>query len=64
MAPESTVLSQSAVSEGGEIFPALLVHLMRQYTEVYGLAVDTAWVHELRELLLREREGLTAVPIA
>ena len=32
VAPESMVLSQSVVAEGGELFLALLAHLRRRYT--------------------------------
>ena len=34
VAPASTVLVPSTIAEGGDLFPALLVHLRRQYPEV------------------------------
>ena len=37
VAPAYTVLVQSAVAEGGDLFPALLYHIRRRYPEVYGL---------------------------
>ena len=49
VAPASTFFVQSAVAEGGKMFLVLLAHLMRQYPGVYGLAVDTARVHECGE---------------
>ena len=36
----STVLSQSAIEEGGELFPVILQRLHRLYTELYHLAVS------------------------
>ena len=36
VAPASTVLTQSTVVEGDELFPALLAHLRRRYPEFYG----------------------------
>ena len=48
VAHASRVLVLSAVAEGGDLFGALLAHLRRQYPEVYGLGVDTAWAHERR----------------
>ena len=62
VAPASTVLAHSAVGEGDKLFPELIVNLRRQYTEVYGLAVDTDWSPEHRELLIREGEGLSGGP--
>ena len=59
MAPEFTILVQYAVGKGDDLFPALLAHLRRQYPEMYGLSVDTAWAHERRELILREGEVLS-----
>ena len=59
VAPASTFLVQSTVAERDELFPALLLHLRRQYPEVYGLGVDTAWAHERRELIIGEGEGLS-----
>ena len=46
VAPASMVLSQSAVAEGDELFPALLAHLTRLYPEVYGPEVATGWMPE------------------
>ena len=54
VAPVSTVLVQSAVAEGGNLFPELLSHLRRQYPEVYVFGVDTAWAYNYRELILGE----------
>ena len=59
VAPASTVLVQSAVAEGDELFPALLVHLRRIYLEVYGSAVGTSWAPERREIHIGEGEGLS-----
>ena len=59
VAPASTVLVQSAIAEGDNLFPVLLSHLRRQYPEVYGLVMDTDRVHERREIILRERGGLS-----
>ena len=58
VAPASTVLAQSAVAEGDELFPALLAHLRRLYPEVYGPAVATGWAPERREFQIGEGEGL------
>ena len=58
VAPASMVLSQSAVTEGDELFPALLAYLRRRYTEVYGSAVVTSLGPERREIQIREGEGL------
>ena len=62
MAPAPTFLIQSAVAEGGDLFPALLLHLRRQYTEVYGLGLDTARAQERRDIILGEWEGLSGGP--
>ena len=62
VAPASTVLAQSAVAEGGDLFPALLSHYRRQYSEVYGLGVDMAWAPERREIQIREGGGLSSSP--
>ena len=56
--PASTVLVPSAVAEGDDLFPELLAHLRRQYSEVYGLGVNTVRAHERRDTLLGEGEGL------
>ena len=37
VAPASMVLVLSTVAEGEDLFGALLAHLRRRYTEVYGL---------------------------
>ena len=60
--PASTVLAQSVVAEGGEIFPALLAHIRRQYPEVYGSAIDMDWAPERREILLGEGGILSGSP--
>ena len=52
--PASTVLTHSAVAEGGELFPALLAHLRRLYPEVYGPEVATGQVSERREFQIGE----------
>ena len=57
--PASTVIAQSAVAEGNELFLALLAHLRRQYPEVYALAVDTTRSHDRRELLIGDGEELS-----
>ena len=59
VAPASTVLAQSAVAEGDELFPALLAHLRRRYPEVYGSAVGMCWAPERREIKTGEGEGLS-----
>ena len=59
MAPASIVIAQSAVSEGDELFPALMSHLRRRYPEVYGSAVGTCWAPECREIQIGEGEGLS-----
>ena len=58
VAPVSTVIAQSAVAEGDELFLALLAHLRRLYTEVYGSAVGTCRAPERREIQIEEGEGL------
>ena len=59
MAPAPMVLTQSAVAEGGELFPELLAHLRRLYPDVYGSAVGTSWVPECRDIQIGEGEGLS-----
>ena len=59
VAPASTVLAQSAVAEGDELFPALLAHLRRRYPEVYGSAVCVCREPECREIQIGEGEGLS-----
>ena len=60
MAPASTVLAQSAVAEGDELFPALLAHPRRRYPEVYVYAVGTCQAPERREIQIGEGEGLSS----
>ena len=59
MAPASTILVQSTVAEGDDLFPALLAHLRRRYPEVYGLGMETARENEDRDTILEEGEGLS-----
>ena len=59
MAPASTVLIQSTVAEGDDLFPALLSHLRKQYPEVYVLGVDTSRAPKRMELLIGEGGGLS-----
>ena len=58
MAPASTVLVPSAVSEGGDLFGALLAHLRRRYPEVYGLGENTARAPDRREIQIRTGEEI------
>ena len=48
VAPASTVFVPSTVAEGEDLFGALLMHLRRQYPEVYGLGDTLAWAPERR----------------
>ena len=57
VASASTVLAQSAVEEGDELFLALLAHLGRRYPEAYGPAVGTCWAPDHRVIQIREEEG-------
>ena len=59
VAPASTVLAQSTVSEGDELFLALLAPLSRRYPEVYGSAAGMCWAPERREIQIREGEGFS-----
>ena len=59
VAPESTVLTQSTVAEGGERFPEILSHLRRLYPEVYDRVVSLGQAPERREFLIREGRGLS-----
>ena len=59
MTPASTVLAQSEVAEGDELFLELLGHLRRRYPEVYGSAVATCQAPERREIQIGEGEGLS-----
>ena len=56
--PAPTVLAQSAVAEGDELFLALLVQLRRCYPDVYYSSVGMSWTPERREIEIREGEGL------
>ena len=38
--PASTILPQSVITKGDELFPACLKHLRRLYPEVYGPGVQ------------------------
>ena len=58
VAHASTVIAQSAVAEGDELFPELQAHLRRRYPEVYGSAVATGRAPDLRELQVGEGGGL------
>ena len=59
MAPASTLLAQSAVAEGGELFPALLAYPRRIYPEVYGPVVSMGREPERREFEIEEGGGLS-----
>ena len=59
MAPMSTVLTQSAVSEGDEIFTEILSHIKIIYPEVYGPAASLVWAPERREFMLGEGVGFS-----
>ena len=61
VAHASTVLVPSAVTEGDDLFPVIIVHLRRQYPEVYGLGGNTARAHEHRDSLIRAGEGMSGV---
>ena len=61
VAHASTVLVPSAVAEGDDLFLALLVHLRRQYPEVYGLGGNTARAHECKDTPLGAGEGMSGV---
>ena len=59
VAPESTVLVQSAIAEGDELFPACQKHLQRLYPEVYipvvrPAEVSLGWAPAHRDLHLGE----------
>ena len=53
VAPASTVLVPSAVPEGDNLFGALLAHLRRRYSEVYGLGDTLARAPERRDSHIR-----------
>ena len=59
MAPVSTVLTQSVVAEGEELFPETLYNTRILYPEVYGPTVSLGWEPECREFLIGEGEGLS-----
>ena len=59
VAPASTVLVPPAVSEGEDVFAALLAHLRKRYPEVYGLGDTLAWAPERRETQIRAGEGIS-----
>ena len=59
VAPASTVLAQSAVSEGDELFLVFLSNLRKLYPEVYGPAVSLGWAPERMEFPIREGGGLS-----
>ena len=59
VAHASTVISQSAVAEGGEIFLALLAHLRRRYPEVYGSTLGMCRSPERRDIQIGEGGGLS-----
>ena len=59
VAPVSTVLAQSKVAEGDELFTALLAHLRRRYPKMYGSAVGMCWAPECRDIQIRGGEGLS-----
>ena len=59
VAHASTVIAQSAVAEGDELFPELQAHLRRRYPEVYGSAVGMCWAPERREIHIGEGERLS-----
>ena len=52
VAPASTVLSQSEIAEGDELFPSILQQLRRLYTEVYGPEVSLVWAHAHKDFHL------------
>ena len=52
--PASTVLAQSPIAEGSELFTALLAHLSRGYTEVYGSTEVMGRAPERREIQIGE----------
>ena len=59
VAPASTVLTKSAVEVGGELFPEIMVHLRRQYPDMYGLAVAMGRMTKFREIKIGEGGGLS-----
>ena len=59
MAPSSTVLTQSAVAEGDELFSEILSNIRRLYPEVYGPAVSLGGAPKIREFPTGEGGGLS-----
>ena len=59
MAPASTLLAQSAVAEGGELFPELLAYPRRIYPEVYGPVVFLGRAPQRKEAHIGEGEVLS-----
>ena len=59
--PAYTVLAQSEVADGGELFLAFLAHLRRLYPEVCVPVVYMGWSPEYREFSLGKGEGLIGV---
>ena len=60
MAPASTVLAQSVIVEGDELFPAILQHLQILYPEVYVPVVSLGWEPACRDFcLVEDGEGLS-----
>ena len=56
MAPASTVLTQSTIAKGGELFPVILLYLHRLCPEVYGPAVSLGQAPAGMEFPLGEDE--------
>ena len=50
--PAPKILAQSAISEGGEPFPAILSHIQILYLEVYNSVVSLCWAPACREFPL------------
>ena len=59
VAPAFTVLAQSAVAEGGDLFLVLLAYLRRLYPEVYSPVVAMGRAPECRNFQIGEGEGLS-----
>ena len=58
MAPESAVIAQSAVAEGGKLFLYFMYNLRRLYPEVYGPECFLGWKPDHREFPLEEGGGI------
>ena len=54
MASVFTVLAQSAIPEGGDLFLAILSYLRRLYPDVCSPAVSLGWAPAHREIPLKE----------